>query len=137
MTASIRCAKPVCGRPIHWVPRVGEWRHVMTDDARCHQWETDGFRAAPPHGTRIPGGDPTNSGARIRLTASCPWPERVGLTGVIATPPDGYDLYPVAGLGHDQVLVLLDEDPFERPNLTSHDWWTCVLNRRSVEAVTT
>lgn len=73
-------------------------------------------------------------GNRIRLTETCPWPERVGLLGVIATPPDDYgDIYPVHGLGRGEVIVLLDEDPFDHPPIAR--WWTCVLSRRSVEVV--
>ncbi len=50
------------------------------------------------------------------------WPERVGCTGVTA--PIGDNLYPWAGRGVNEVVVLLDDDPLR---IAGHDpRWSCV-----------
>lgn len=73
-------------------------------------------------------------GTRVRLTESCPWPERCGLLGRVATVPENqHNIYPNVGLRSNEVIVLLDEDPIGT-NFQPR-WWTCVLDIASVEAV--
>ncbi len=70
------------------------------------------------------------AGTRIRVNARSPWPERVGCEGVIVGDP-GDGLYPFAGLGRGEVVVLLDDDPFERTH--SSRGWTCVMDAKSLD----
>lgn len=70
-------------------------------------------------------------GRRVRLTDTCPWPERRGLEGVVVAPPsDG--TYPQPA--KSEVIVKLDKDPLT-PALSGHQGWTCVVDRKSVEVL--
>jgi hypothetical protein len=71
-------------------------------------------------------------GTRVRVVAG-PWPERIDCEGQIAQPPADYgDVYPIAGLGQSEVVVVLDADPLG----SDHDgWWTCVYFTNSIEVV--
>ena len=73
--------------------------------------------------------------ARIRLNDGCPWPERRGCTGTIAVPPASeFNRYPVHGLGKNEVIVLLDDDPFGLPPAR---WWSCVVDGRHIDYIPT
>lgn len=67
---------------------------------------------------------------RVRITGG-PWPERIGAVGTIVGPPEGTHGYPWAGLDRNEIVVLLDNDPFGTP----HSGWTCVLGYADVEAI--
>ena len=82
----------------------------------------------------------------LRLRSTCPWPERRGKLAQIVEAPEGYNVYPFAGLSKDWVVVFLPEDA---PTLTIERrhgeprligtvphkldgygiWWTCVVRR--------
>ncbi len=78
--------------------------------------------------------DRTPPGSRVRLNDTCIWPERRGCEGVVVAPPhDG--MYPQPA--KSEVIVKLDADPLHsRPwDSPSYEWWTCVIDRKSVEAI--
>jgi len=78
--------------------------------------------------------DLTPDAQRIVMNDRCPWPERVGATGRIASPPPDYgDIYPVHGLGKHEVIVLLDDDPLQPGR---DDWWSCVTRRDAIDVMT-
>lgn len=74
---------------------------------------------------------------RVRVIGG-PWPERIGCEGTIVEAPRGYDRYPWAGSGRNEVVVLLDHDPLTAPAYADNyggQAWTCVIGRRDVEPV--
>lgn len=74
-------------------------------------------------------------GTRIRVAlVGNPWPERAGARGCIAQVPVEYgDVYPVHGLGPNEVIVKLDNDPLASEDQpVMHHWWSCVMDRRNV-----
>lgn len=68
-------------------------------------------------------------GDRVEV-AGGPWPERIGCRGVIVD--EGLPHYPWTGLGRNEAVVLLDDDP-----LGGHhpDGWTCVMDRGDLERI--
>lgn len=84
---------------------------------------------------------PLNDGDRVVITGG-PWPERRGECGVIVGPPSHPLTYPWTGLGKNDIVVKLDDDPLavkvrdpERPFAYSYNWeiYSCVLHRNDVE----
>lgn len=74
---------------------------------------------------------------RIRIIGG-PWPERIGARGFIRYPTTSEaKVYPFHGLGRDEVVVLLDDDPIDRgrSNAAQADW-SCVMPVSAVEVVT-
>lgn len=55
-----------------------------------------------------------------------PWPERIGCTGRVVA--RDRDEYPFNGLGKNEVVILLDDDPLTR-NRKVHPSWSCVMDR--------
>lgn len=56
-----------------------------------------------------------------------PWPERIGKTAIILDKPHGEEgnVYPWPGLGKDEVIVLIINDPLdEKPQR-----WSCAIRR--------
>ena len=67
-------------------------------------------------------------GTRIIVMDGSPWPERVGCTGVIV---DGPDHYPWHGLGRNEYVVLLDDDPLGSRH--GNPRWSCVMPLSALE----
>lgn len=69
------------------------------------------------------------------IAESCVWPERRGLTAYAVT-PSARDLkrYPFHGLGRDEVVIWIDDDPLTTDADVYPDW-TCVIARSSLLAV--
>jgi hypothetical protein len=63
-----------------------------------------------------------------------PWPERIGCVGWIVTDQLNPRIYPVAGLGRTELVVLLDDDPVI-PSHSRRQGWSCVLDRRHVARI--
>lgn len=68
-------------------------------------------------------------GDRVVLGESCPWPERVGLTGVVVAPPAN-GTYPQPAKW--EVLVLLDDDPLAH---RIGRGWSCALSAKSCTVI--
>lgn len=68
---------------------------------------------------------------RVRVVGG-PWPERIGCEGVEVDAPAGARHYPFVGLGKDETVVLLDNDPLlpHRPYPVA---WSCVYRRKNLE----
>ena len=66
---------------------------------------------------------------RVRVVGG-PWPERIGAVGVIV--PKLRREYPWVGLGRNEVVVLLDDDPLGR---TDGRDWTHVIDQRDLAPV--
>lgn len=61
-----------------------------------------------------------------------PWPERIGATGHICHPTaEEARVYPFHGLGRDEVVVFLDDDPLRGGG----EGWSFVLRRRNIEVL--
>lgn len=60
-----------------------------------------------------------------------PWPEREGLTCTIVERPPGRagNVYPWPGLGKNEVVIRISDDPIG----AAWNGWSCVLNRRLLE----
>jgi hypothetical protein len=84
---------------------------------------------------------------RIRVVGG-PWPQRIGLTGVVVPPPDANAAgrYPWHGRTDDEVIVLLDDDPFNRAHCKrtgdhsfccrgDDDVWSCAIARDAVVVI--
>lgn len=57
-----------------------------------------------------------------------PWPERHGCLCAIAEPtPEQAARYPFTGLGNNEVVVLIDNDPLPPPGMTTNVW-SCVID---------
>lgn len=71
---------------------------------------------------------------RIRVTGG-PWPERIGLEGVIVEPsPEDAKLYPFKGRGKTEVIIHLDDDPLDQ-RYGYVSYWTCAMDRRDIEEI--
>ena len=70
---------------------------------------------------------------RIRVVGG-PWPERIGCEGVIVS--QLHDEYPWHGLGKNEVIVLLDDDPLcdLARRLRNLDY-SCAIGRKDVEMI--
>jgi len=75
----------------------------------------------------------SNGGVRI---IGGPWPERIGCEGVIVPAP-AVAVAPWHGMGPDDVIVLLDDDPVggECFGIPPDRAWTCRIRRSMVEVV--
>lgn len=58
-----------------------------------------------------------------------PWPERIGNRARVVTGPS--DEYPWHGLGDNEVVVLIEDDPFFRAD-HRYRGWTCVLAKNDL-----
>lgn len=74
------------------------------------------------------------AGTRIRMTAD-PWPERDGCVGTVIGPPPGKQVYPWAGKGASEIVVLLDTDPLANYAHRKDHGWSCVTGRQKVVLV--
>lgn len=73
------------------------------------------------------------AGRRIRVIGG-PWPERVGRLGHVMIPiPIERGLYPFRGLGKDEEVIRLDDDPLDCTSPA--EGWTCVIARSDIELV--
>jgi hypothetical protein len=72
---------------------------------------------------------------RVRVTGG-PWPERIGATGRIVTDECDPKIYPRAGLGRFETIVLLDDDPLSAsdptPRIGNRARWTMVIDFRDL-----
>jgi hypothetical protein len=69
-----------------------------------------------------------------RIAESCPWPARRGLLCEDVTEQMDPDKYPRAGMGPNEVIVLIDDDPIALA-AGSHPGWSCVMGRRHLEPI--
>jgi hypothetical protein len=70
---------------------------------------------------------------RIRLNDKCPWPERIGCEGYLVQPTEvEAKVYPWAGLGTNEVIVLLDDDPLDIHGRAVRGW-SCVVSKATIE----
>lgn len=60
-----------------------------------------------------------------------PWPERIGLDCTDVTDRLDPELYPRHGMADDEIIVLIEHDPHDRPGHPRE--WTCCLHRADVE----
>lgn len=70
------------------------------------------------------------AGTRVRFTDQSCWPERVGCTGTVV---DGPGRYPWHGVGKNEVVILLDDDPLHPPQ--DSPAWSCVAGLRMLEVL--
>lgn len=83
-----------------------------------------------------------------------PWPERIGCVGVVVEPiPADQSRYPFHGLGRDEIVIVIADDPLLCQQAHEHGGmfcnggtpsrtetgrpWTCVIDSRDVEIVPT
>lgn len=75
------------------------------------------------------------------LNDRCAWPERRGLLAHVVGTWDAEHEYPVAGLGPNEVIVFISEDPLERltgpPMLANGRPWSCVVQIDALDMPTT
>lgn len=74
------------------------------------------------------------AGDRIVVTGG-PWPERIGCAGRVVTDDLDPTVYPRRGLGNNEEIILLDDDPVV-PAENRPEGWTCVIYRTSLTRVT-
>jgi len=60
-----------------------------------------------------------------------PWPERVGCECEVVTDRLDPNIYPRHGLGKNETIVLIHEDPL-RPVQFLGEEWSCVLDRKHI-----
>lgn len=66
---------------------------------------------------------------RYRVTGG-PWPERIGLLARIIDPATQPRHYPWVRLGKDDVVVLIENDPFHKFGRN----WSCVMSRKHLSS---
>lgn len=73
---------------------------------------------------------------RIIVTGG-PWPERHGCAGRIVTDELPERIYPRAGRGRNEIIVLLDDDPLDswHGEDDRERGWSCVMDRNDVEVI--
>jgi hypothetical protein len=69
-------------------------------------------------------------GTTATLNNACPWPERRGLRCTVVPTDGAEDIYPVHRLGQGEVIVFVDDDPFNLPTppvLANGYPWSCCM----------
>ena len=77
-------------------------------------------------------------GTTVRLNRHCPWPQRRGVLAVVVNTEGAENKYPVHGLGSNEVVVRIDEDPIAmlQPfTLTNGEVWSCVVPLTALDPV--
>lgn len=82
---------------------------------------------------------PLPHGTVGHFNARCPWPERRGCLVTVMGITDAQHVYPVNGLGKDDVVVHVSEDPLERPGgpaiLPNGLPWSCVTSVDTIDVI--
>lgn len=79
-------------------------------------------------------------GTAMQLNDRCPWPERRGLLAVVVRTDGCGHVYPVHGLGRNEVVVHVSLDPLEREGgpaiLPNGLPWSCVVTLDCLDPIT-
>lgn len=75
--------------------------------------------------------DVMEHGQLVRVIGG-PWPERIGLMGLVVTGPN---VYPWHGRAPSEVVIYIPDDPLNGGGIDAQRVWSCAISRTALQTV--